>query len=124
MDIIMDSYGFMEMERKGRKEGRRRETFCMLVCRNAYINILMCAYMMIVVVRKDSGYLKTMRLGEIKREMAKTIANGIDCDRLLDWIEINLGLKRETAKDYVALIMRTQGWVTFEGKIVADIEAV
>lgn len=75
-------------------------------------------------VRKDSGYLKTMRLGEIKREMAKTIAKGIDPDRLLDWIEVNLGLRRETAKEYVDLIVRTQGWAVFEGKIVADLEAV
>lgn len=80
--------------------------------------------MVTLLVRKDAGHHKKMRLQEIKREMAKAIKNGIDRERLLDWIEFNLGLTRKTAAEYVGLIMRVEGWIYLDGKILSEIEAV
>jgi hypothetical protein len=72
-------------------------------------------------VRKDSGFLKHMRIQEIKREIGKVISQGVPYESLLDWIEVQIGLRRETAKSYVDLIMRTEGWLLIDGKIVAEI---
>lgn len=74
-------------------------------------------------VRRDSSFLKSMRIREIKREIGKGISQGagVPLEKLLDWIEITMGLRRETAKSYVDLIMRTEGWILIEGKIHAEI---
>ena len=75
-------------------------------------------------VGKDAGFVKTTRIKEIKREMAQTISKGIAKDRLLDWIEINVGLTRLTATSYVDLVIRSSGWVEIDGKILCDLPSV
>jgi len=78
----------------------------------------------IKMVGKDAGFLKMQRIQKIKKEMAKSISKGLDKNRLLDWIEINLGLSRLTAEKYVGLIVRAQGWIENEGKILFEIAKV
>jgi len=73
---------------------------------------------------KDAGYVKTSRLAEIKREMAKAIKNGIEKQSMLDWVELNIGLSRTTACSYIDLIVRASGWVEIDGKIVFDLQTV
>ena len=62
-------------------------------------------------VRRDAALLRKQRLQEIERRMAQGISRGIDLDKLLDWIEYEIGLTRKTAMRYVELIVRKQGWV-------------
>ena len=73
-------------------------------------------------VRRDAGFLKKERLKDITVFMAQAIKGGINLPSLLDWIEMEVGLTRQTAKSYVELIMRRQNWYYDEEVIKAYVE--
>jgi hypothetical protein len=70
-------------------------------------------------VGRDAGYLKSIRLKEIEKKIAKNIANGVDLEKLLDWVEYEQGLRRKTALQYVELILKKQDWIVESGVIKA-----
>ena len=75
-------------------------------------------------VGKDAGFVKTTRLKSIKCQMAQSISKGVDKDRVLDWVELNIGLSRSTATKYVDLIVRSEGWIDNDGTIVYELAEV
>jgi len=46
---------------------------------------------------------------------------GVDYEKLLDWIEYEIGLTREKATEYVNLIIKINGWALDDGKIVETV---
>ena len=73
-------------------------------------------------VRRDSSMLKSERLRDIRKEMAVNLKEVVYTDKLLDWIELNIGLTRHKAREYVDLIVRSEGWVQSDGKIAFTID--
>jgi len=72
-------------------------------------------------VRNDAGSLKRQRLKDIKIRIAQTISKGVSLEKVLDWCEMEIGLTRKTANQYVKLINRVNGWIiNSEGVIVAN----
>lgn len=69
-------------------------------------------------VSRDSSKLKVERLAEIRRVMQQSISKGVEVERLLDYIELNIGLRRSTAAEYVALVTRAEGWLKVDDRIV------
>ena len=61
-------------------------------------------------VRQDSAFLKAQRLSKISKKIAAGLmaaeTRRIPIERLLDWIELNTGLTRTRAQEYVDLIIR------------------
>ena len=72
-------------------------------------------------VGKDAGFVKTTRIKQIKKEMAKGISKGINKESLLDMVEMDIGLSRSKATEYIDLIVRASGWVELGGKIVCSV---
>lgn len=75
-------------------------------------------------VRKDASTVKMSRVSEIRLEMLKSIKNGISIEKLLDWVELNIGLSREKAQEYSNLIIRSEGWVEVDGFVAYDLDSV
>ena len=70
-------------------------------------------------VRKDAGFLKAQRMGDISKMIAQNIEKGIFPENLLDMIEYNIGLSRDKAQEYIDLIIRVhEDWVWQDNKIV------
>ncbi len=73
-------------------------------------------------VVKDAGFMKKMRISEIKKEIMKKISNGgVSQEKLLDFIEVEMGLSRRKAEEYTALIIKTSGWILEDGVIKSDL---
>ena len=68
-------------------------------------------------VRRDASFLRSERLKQIKLWIAQGIKDGVDLPKLLDLIEIEMGLRRETAFEYIQLVVRTSGWV-IDGNVI------
>jgi len=96
------------------EEDRRRETLYICECINVY--------MVTNLVRRDSSMLKAERLRTIRQEMAVNLKDVVRTEKILDWIELNIGLSRLKAKEYIDLIIRTEGWVESDGKIAFTID--
>ena len=73
-------------------------------------------------VRRDSSMLKAERLARIRTQMMMNLKDVVKIDKLLDWIELNIGLSRRKAKEYVELIIRSEGWVQSDGKIAFTVD--
>jgi len=71
--------------------------------------------------RKDGSFIKTERLHQISHKIKEDIKEGVDYNRILDWIEFNIGLRRDTAQDYLDKIIRVEGWVITNGYIKAEL---
>jgi len=74
-------------------------------------------------VRADGAYVKQMRLSKIKNYVRSKFPNGIAMTDLLDWIEIQMGLKRETAMNYAELVVRSNKWTIVDGIIKEEVKS-
>ena len=78
---------------------------------HTFINVNVNVFVYVIpMVRSDSSMLKTSRLTQIRKEMLMRIKDGLLKEKFLDWIELNIGLSRPKAQEYVSLIVRTEGW--------------
>ena len=66
-------------------------------------------------VRKDGSYVKTQRMRRIAAFIAKADGDKIKTDKLLAWIEVNVGLTKAKAKQYVATLALAFDWKEKDG---------
>jgi len=72
-------------------------------------------------LRRDGAYVKQQRLKQITKEIAKHFPSPVSYSRMLDWIEINVGLSRSTAQRYLDLVIRAAGWAVNGDEITAAV---
>lgn len=71
-------------------------------------------------IRRDSAFLRSQRIKKITTEMAKKITTGLRLRGLLIWIQIEIGLSENKAREYVDLICEAKGWKLNNGGISID----
>lgn len=71
-------------------------------------------------VRKDGAFIKKQRLMEISKSIARTFPDGIDYEKFVKRVQFDLGLREQTARDYINLVLEAQGWTAREGVIKAE----
>lgn len=71
-------------------------------------------------VRKDGTWVKIQRLTQITQFVAKAMGEGkVEMEKTLVWIQYELGLTEQRAREYLGLIMIKQGWINNDGIITA-----
>jgi len=68
--------------------------------------------------RRDGAWIKAQRLKMIAKEVAKTFPEGADLEHVLLWIEVNIGLSRKKAQEYLAKVVAVKGWRIEDGRIL------
>ena len=58
----------------------------------------------------------------MKRAITALLPAAVPVDKILDWAELNLGLRRYTAEQYLELLVKGEGWAIVNGKIVSSLE--
>jgi hypothetical protein len=71
-------------------------------------------------MRKDGSFIKLERLKQIKTQVAKNLPNPVSIDKTVIWIQLNIGLTEERAKEYLDLVVEGAGWVVSDGAIKAE----
>ena len=71
-------------------------------------------------VRKDGSWMRSQRLVQISKQIAKDFNDGGKCsfEDLLLWIEFEIGLTEATARKYVDTIIRAKRWKLQDGFIL------
>jgi hypothetical protein len=70
-------------------------------------------------MRKDGSYVKVERLSLIRKEIAKQFPNPVEVSKVELWVECNIGLTPEKARDYIDKAVAAAGWVITDGKILS-----
>lgn len=68
----------------------------------------------------DGAFYKSQRVKQISKEIARLLNKGrkINIERLLNWIEMEIGLSRKRARQYLDLILKThETWMEEKGHI-------
>ncbi len=72
-------------------------------------------------MRKDGSFIKTERLKQISTQIAISMSMDSDkkvsLEKILLWIEFNIGLSREKAIDYVDKVLIVKDWGVKDGFI-------
>jgi len=69
-------------------------------------------------MRRDGAYWRRMRLKQIKEEIAKHMPNGVSVEKMLIWIQVEMGLTRKKAEEYLRLAVESSDFTIREGRIV------
>jgi hypothetical protein len=77
---------------------------------------------MMVMVRKDGAFIKSQRLITIGREVAKHMPNGVPYDKIIMWIEWNIGLSKVKATEYLDAVIERYDWAVEDGVIKAGLK--
>lgn len=73
---------------------------------------------MIDMVKKDGGWVRTQRLMRISTFVAKAMSEGeVTIDKTLAWIQWEMGLTEQRAREYLGLVLIHQGWIDDDGII-------
>jgi len=68
--------------------------------------------------RRDGTYWRRMRIRQIREEIAKHMPEGISIERMLLWIQVEMGLTRRKAEEYLRLAVESGDFTIKDGKIV------
>lgn len=68
-------------------------------------------------VRRDSAWLRQQRIQQITKRIALGIAKGVSLSGLTLWIQVNMGLTKPKAQEYIDLICESQEWEIEKGEI-------
>lgn len=71
-------------------------------------------------VRRDGAFIKTERVRRIGKEIAKHSPKAMSLDRLMAWVEMEIGLTRKRAEEYILLACLAHGWVIEDGMVVFE----
>ena len=70
-------------------------------------------------MRKDGSFIKTERLAQIAKQIVKGFPEPVDYHKLVLWVEMNIGLRADTASEYITKICEAHDWAIEDGKIKA-----
>ena len=75
-------------------------------------------------VKHDGSFTKTQRMSRIAAYVAPKLAEGatINIEKLIAWIEINIGLTRKRAEEYLNTLASAYDWNVKDGFL--NIESV
>ena len=73
-----------------------------------------------VMVRKDGAFIKKTRLTEISQSLARTFPDGVNYEKFVKRVQFDLGLREDTARKYINLVLEAQGWFIRDEVIVAE----
>jgi len=73
-------------------------------------------------VRRDGAFVKTERIKTITRQIARSFPGEIDIEKMIIWIEVNIGLSPGRAREYIEKACIVQDWNILEGQIVVKNE--
>lgn len=69
-------------------------------------------------VRKDGTWVKIQRLAQIAQFIAKAMGEGkVEIEKTLVWIQYEMGLTEQKAREYLGLVMIKHGWINNDGII-------
>lgn len=69
---------------------------------------------------RDASVIKTERLKEISKEIARSFNDGpVLVEDVSVWAQFNIGLAAKTSMEYIALACRAHGWIVEDGVIKA-----
>jgi len=68
--------------------------------------------------RRDGSYWRKMRIRQIREEIAKHMPNGVPVEKMLLWIQVEMGLTRKKAEEYLKLAVESGDFAIRDGKIV------
>lgn len=72
-------------------------------------------------MRKDGSFVKTERLRNISTQIAKAFNQSdekkVDLAVLISWIEMNIGLTKARALEYIDTCCSVHGWSIIDGKL-------
>jgi len=74
-------------------------------------------------VRRDGAFVKTQRIKQIVREIARQPPGPVSLDRMVTWVEVNIGLSTRRALEYIEKACLAQGWLVTNGEIMRSLEA-
>jgi hypothetical protein len=66
---------------------------------------------------RDASYLKTQRLLQIKKHIAKQFPNPVNLELMILWIEVNIGLTHDRAFEYITTVCMANQWNLKDGSI-------
>ena len=75
-------------------------------------------------MRRDGSYIKTERIAQIRKEVAKQLPEPVDVLKLRLWVECNIGLSKAKTEEYIETVVALAGWVVADGKILSDLPEV
>ena len=72
-------------------------------------------------VRKDGAFIMKTRLLEISKALARTFPDGVEFDKFVKRVQFDIGLREDTARKYIDLVLEAQGWhIDKDGVIKAE----
>lgn len=72
--------------------------------------------------RKDGAFIKLERIKQIRSVIIRQFPEDVSVDKVLSWAEVNIGLRRDTARQYLEMIVDNEGWIVSDGKIVISFD--
>lgn len=74
-------------------------------------------------IRRDGSFVRSMRLLEIARMIAKDFSDfkQSDLESLKLRVAMEIGLREKTAMEYIDLVCRAKGWSMKDGVIVPGV---
>jgi len=66
--------------------------------------------------RRDGAFIKTERIKRIAKEIAKQAPKNVEIEKVLMWIEANIGLSPKRSLEYLNLACASQGWIILLGE--------
>ena len=69
--------------------------------------------------QKDGSFTKTQRMNKIAAHIAPILAKGekVNNAKLVAWIEVNIGLTRQKAGEYIDTLISAYDWEFKDGNI-------
>lgn len=73
-------------------------------------------------MRRDGSYVKTQRLNQIAAKVSPLLGQGekVNIAKLISWIEVNIGLTKAKASEYLNTLAGIYEWETKDGFLVLD----
>ena len=68
--------------------------------------------------RRDGSYWRKMRIKRVREEIAKHMPGGVSVEKMLIWIQVEMGLTRRKAEEYLRLAVESGDFTIKDGKIV------
>jgi len=71
-------------------------------------------------MRKDGSFIKVERLAQIRKQVSSQFPKPVPFDKLQLWVECNIGLGEQKAREYIEKAVASAGWIIVEGEILVD----
>lgn len=66
---------------------------------------------------KDGATIRAERLNTIAKQIASYFPRGVKYENIISAIQLNYGLTRKKAEEYIQIILDAKGWIVLDGII-------